>query len=112
MKTICFFVAFAAISGGQTPPFPDNMTTSDPRPLLKVAEDIIKRYGVRVSYEDVSAYNFAGDLDKATNLPRSSGLSINFAGLPRPKYDNTWKNQQTADPAKVKDVAPGHSGST
>jgi hypothetical protein len=102
-KIICVAAAFAAISTGEVPLSPpDNVTISDLRPLNKVAEELIARYGARVSYEDVSAYNYAGDLDKSTNLPRSSGLSISFAGLPRPKYDETWKAQQSADPSRVK----------
>jgi hypothetical protein len=101
----CLAVAFAAISSSQIPP-PDNVTITDPRPLVKVAEMFGARYGVRVSYEDVSAYNFAGDLDKATNLPKSSSLSISFAGFPQPKYSDKvaydLRAQQTGDPASTK----------
>jgi hypothetical protein len=103
-KLLCLIAAFAAISSGQIPP-PDNVTISDPRPLVKVVETLIARYGVRISYEDVSAYNFEADLVRSnpqTVLPRNSGLSISFGGLPQPKYDDTMKTQQSADPSKVK----------
>jgi hypothetical protein len=83
-------------------PPPTRVMISDPRPLLKVAEMFSERYGVRVSYEDLPEYDYAGDLDKSTNLPKSSSPSISFAGFPQPKYNTNWKAQQTGDPVSMK----------
>jgi hypothetical protein len=105
-QAACLALAFAAISSGQLIPPPDKVTINDPRPLTKVAEMFGARYGVRVSYEDVSAYNYEGDLDKSTKLPRSSSLSISFAGFPQPEYSDKvaydLRAQKTGDPVSMK----------
>jgi hypothetical protein len=104
------------IAGQPDPPKPtappaEQLTTgeisvTEPRPLARVAEILTTRYGVPVSYEDVSAYAYDGDLSAATSekqgpraaaiLPRSTSLKF-FAEPLSISFDPV----RTADPAAV-----------
>jgi hypothetical protein len=88
------------------------ISVTEPRPLARVAEILTTRYGVPVSYEDVSAYAYDGDLSAATSekqgpraaaiLPRSSSLKF-FPEALAISFDPV----RTADPAAVAKMLGG-----
>jgi|SRR5215471_6089198 len=59
-------IGLAAITYGQVPPQPIVLSATDPRPLAKAAELFERRYGIPVSYEDVT-YAYDGDVVDQTN---------------------------------------------
>ncbi len=60
----CGFLGFAflGLASAQTQWSRDSASITDLRPLLKATEILISRYGVPISYEDVSAYKYYADL--------------------------------------------------
>ena len=58
----------AGVANAQAQSRDETVSISDPRPLAKTAETLIKRYGVPVSYEDVSAYTYEGDFSESREV--------------------------------------------
>ena len=80
-------VSFLACASAQTATRQESVSIDDPWPLAKTAEILWARYGIPISYEDVSKYSYSADLadpvafgaahpDASLLPPRSSHLSF------------------------------------
>jgi hypothetical protein len=99
----------------------ETVSISDARPLARAAEILMSHYGVPISYEDLSAYAYDGDLAETLDLPVSNALGSTLVAsktlAPR-KSNLTFfaeplkvgfhpPSVDTADPASVARVLQG-----
>ncbi len=109
----CFVAALAAVASAQLTPPTGPVSINDPWPLAQAAGILVARYGVPISYEDVSRYAYSGDLADpvrymsdhpgALTLPsRTSGVTFVQEPL-KMSYDPTV----AAEPAEVGRVLQG-----
>jgi hypothetical protein len=115
-KTRCVLLAvvIAMVASAQLPPPPTGpVSINDPWPLAEAARILVARYGVPVSYEDVSRYAYSGDLadpvryisdhpGAPTLPPRTSGVTFVQEPL-KMSYDPTV----AAEPAEVARILQG-----
>ena len=81
MRQACALLALVAAASAQRVSVGETISIHDSHPLARAAAILRARYGVPISYDDLSEYDFNGDLADPVDVPkvlpiRSSSLTF------------------------------------